>query len=99
MEKIATGRKTETRRVWKRPHVRIGGIYRTRRSRREPASPDDPVIRVTDLWGEPLGQIDLGAVKREGCDGLEEFVLQWQQLHGDLRPEQIVYVVRFEVLL
>ncbi|HEV2449679.1 MAG TPA: ASCH domain-containing protein [Thermoplasmata archaeon] len=96
--KISAGEKTETRRIWKRPHVRVGGVYRVRSSRRLPADPADPQIRVTDLRSELLGEITAEAVLREGCSSLEEFVLQWQDLHGEWDPKQAVYIVDFEVV-
>ncbi len=86
--KIALGEKTETRRVWKRPHVRVGGVYRVRTSRFASAEPDAPLIRVTGIHLDVLGNIDGQAARREGCRSRREFVGLWKRLHASWRPEQ-----------
>jgi hypothetical protein len=96
VEKIARGVKTESRRVWETPHVRIGGVYAVRSSRFSAHVPGDPMIRVTNLWKEPLGQIDEADARAEGCDSVDDFKRLWTSLHGSWRPGQRVYVVRFE---
>lgn len=98
IEKIRAGLKTETRRIWKVPHVKVGGVYRVRYSRQFPADLGDPKIRVTSMRVESLGEIDHAAVLREGSGSLEEFVLHWQGLHSEWDPQQKVYVIRFEVV-
>lgn len=97
IEKIKSGQKTETRRIWKRPHVKVGGVYGTRASRRDKET-GSTRIRVTEVRQEFLGDVDSGATHREGFSSVEDFMAVWKQLHGEWNPKQTVYVVRFEVV-
>jgi hypothetical protein len=98
IEKIRRGEKTETRRIWKRPHVKVGGVYKTRRSQWRKPEDGNPSIRVTEMRTEPLSKLDEKAARREGGYTLHEFVEPWRGLHGEWNPGQEVYVVRFEVV-
>ena len=93
---ILQGKKTQTRRIWKRPRVKIGGIYKAK------LRPFDKkyfaLLKVTRLRKEKLGEISFEDVKKEGYDTLREFMDVWKQIHGDWNPNQEVYVVDFEVV-
>ncbi|MBF6555523.1 MAG: hypothetical protein IVW52_05025 [Acidimicrobiales bacterium] len=47
---------------------------------------------------EPLHGITDAAARREGCRSVEDFMDQWQLLHGEWDPFLEVTVVRFEVV-
>lgn len=96
IEKIREGRKTETRRIWKRPHVKVGGIYGIRSDRFKPVAEDAPRIRVIGMHQEPLLLMTDEDAIREGCRGMEEFRQIWVKLHGSWDPLQKVHVVRFK---
>lgn len=96
--KIQRGEKTETRRIWKRPHVRVGGVYSVRRNRFSPVYPPDPKVRVLSMRKERLGLIDEAGSIAEGCAGKSDFISLWTHLHGAWNPETEVTVVRFEVV-
>ncbi len=98
VERIRRGSKTETRRLWKGPHVRVGGVYTVRSDRFARASPSSPRIRVVAVEKEPLGEITEAAARREGVRSIAEFRDLWTELHGTWEPKQSVYVVRFEVV-
>jgi hypothetical protein len=101
IELIREGKKTETRRIWKKPHVKVGKTYQCRTSRYAKTPEDSPYIKITAMRKERLGEITPEAAKREGMDsGLKVFQFRelWVKLHGLWDPDQEVYVVDFEVV-
>jgi hypothetical protein len=54
-EKILEGKKTVTRRIWSRPHVKRGGIYQVRRSFYKPGYYFK--IKVLSIRKEKLGEM------------------------------------------
>jgi hypothetical protein len=98
IDKINVGEKTETRRVWRRPHVRVGGVYRCRTTRFARADDTHPRIRVLSVRRERLGEITRAGARREGCRSVSEFIALWHLLHGAWTPDIEVTVVRFEVV-
>ena len=102
IELISHGLKTETRRIWKKPHVKVGKTYQCRTSRYAKTPEDSPYIKIIAMRKEKLGEITDDAVRKEGFkpDGaqLEKFWALWVKLHGSWNPDQEVYVVDFEVV-
>ena len=101
IELIRQGKKTETRRIWKKPHVKVGKTYQCRTSRYAKTPEDSPYIKITAMRKERLGEITPEAAKREGMDsGLKVFQFRelWVKLHGLWDPDQEVYVIDFEVV-
>ena len=101
IELIRQGKKTETRRIWKKPHVKVGKVYQCRTSRYAKTPEDSPYIKITAMRKERLGEITPEAAKREGMDsGLKVFQFRelWVKLHGLWDPDQEVYVIDFEVV-
>ncbi len=97
--KIADGTKTETRRVWKSPHVKVGGVYSVRTTRFGKTDPNATRYRVTSIHTELLREIDEASARREGCESLADFIDLWMKLHGGVwNPYLPVTVVRFEVV-
>lgn len=92
---ILSGRKTQTRRVWKKSRARVGAVHKAKTAL---FSPDHfALIRITGLRRERLGDITLEDVRREGYDTLEEFKAVWVRINGSWDPELEVYVVSFEL--
>ena len=101
LELIREGKKTETRRIWKKPHVKVGKTDQCRTSRYAKTPEDSPYIKITAMRKERLGEITPEAAKREGMDsGLKVFQFRelWVKLHGLWDPDQEVYVIDFEVV-
>ena len=98
IELIREGKKTETRRIWKKPHVRVGKVYQCRTSRFAKTPADSPFIKITGMKKERLRDITLEAVQREGINDLSTFMGLWINLHGFWNPNQEVYVIDFEVV-
>lgn len=93
---ILSGRKTQTRRVWKKSRARVGAVHKAKTAL---FSPDHfALIRITGLRRERLGDITLEDVRREGYDTLEEFKEVWVRINKTWDPELEVYVVSFELV-
>ena len=96
VEPILEGAKTQTRRTWKKPRVKVGGTYKakTKLFSKEYFA----LIRVTGLRKEKLGDITPEDARAEGGYTIEEFREVWRHINGEWDPEQEVWVVEFEVL-
>lgn len=92
---ILSGRKTETRRDWKRPMVRVGGVYKCKLKL---FSKDCfTKIKVVALWLEELGEITQESIYAEGYDSLSEIKDVWERINGEWNPELLVWVVKFRL--
>ena len=108
IELIRQGSKTETRRIWKKPHVKVGKVYQCRTSRYAKTPEDSPYIKITAMRKEKLGEITDDDITKEGfvTDGTVEnetsqvvmFYRLWVKLHGLWDPDQVVTVIDFEVV-
>lgn len=93
---ILSGAKTESRRRWRRPLVKEGGVYwaatgfgRGDRFAR---------LKVKYIRRQRLGEVTEEDARREGCSSLEEFKEVWTRIYGSWDPCEEVYVVSFEVV-
>jgi len=96
IELILQGKKTQTRRIWKRIKVKKGGIYKIKRhifSKKHYG-----LIQVTDIRKEKLGNITEEDAKKEGYGSVAEFKKVWEEIYGRWNPEQEVYVIEFKLL-
>jgi hypothetical protein len=93
---IRNGTKTQTRRVWKRWHVRVGGVYAMRTRLFGHGSEPRGWIRVTERREEPLGQISAADARAEGRYTVDEFARVWERINGWWDPYERVAVVTFE---
>lgn len=95
-EMILSGKKTATRRVWKRPMVKVGGIYK---AKLKMLSRDYfAKIKVTKLYKQCLFQMSLEDVKKEGYDTRIEFREIWTKINKSFDPITEVCVIEFEVV-
>lgn len=95
VDPILTGRKTQTRRTWKKPRAKAGSIHKAKTVLF--SKEYFVLIRITDVRKERLGDISLEDVRREGYDTLEAFKEEWIRINGAWGPELEVYVVSFEL--
>jgi hypothetical protein len=96
VEMIKTGKKTATRRNWKRQMVKVGGIYfiKTKMLSKK----NYGKIKVLDVYREDLCDMDDNDAKKEGYNTLGEFVDVWRKINGTWDSNQKVYVIDFEVI-
>jgi uncharacterized protein YhfF len=96
---ILSGKKTATRRDWKRRQAKIGGIYPVQGQmfqRREAAPAFIYVWR--EVRRERLGDMTESDAAGEGGYSLEEFRGVWREINGDWDPDLEVFVVEFVCL-
>jgi len=95
-EKILKGEKTQTRRIHKRP-LKIGKVYVVRTNWLTPKNKAPCKILITRRFRQKLGEISPEDVKKEGYSSLEEFRREWEKIHGEWNPNQIVWVYEFKL--
>jgi hypothetical protein len=92
---ILSGRKTQTRRLWKKPRAKVGAVHKAKTAL---FSRDHfALIKITAFRKERLGDISLVDVRREGYDTLQAFTEEWIRINKIWDSELEVYVVSFEL--
>ncbi len=103
---ILARKKCQTRRKWKKPHVKVGGIYQVRISRR--VAGYHFLIKVLDIKKQRLEEMTEEDAREEGfepyyIDGEEvwgarkAFRNYWIDLNGSFDPKEEVYAIKFRV--
>ena len=95
-EMILNGTKTATRRVWKRPMVKVGGIYKCKLKMISKEYFNK--IKVTGFYKQRLGSMHLEDYKKEGYDSRGKFIDVWKKINGFWREDLVVDVIEFEVV-
>jgi len=95
LEKVLQRRKTQTRRT-SRNELRIGKVYPARCRYFELAKVKVLIIRK---FKQRLGDISLEDVRKEGFETLEEFQASWTRIHGSWKPDIIVIVYEFKLVM
>lgn len=95
-EMILNGTKTATRRIWKSPKVKVGGVYK---AKLKMLSKDYfAKIKVNKLYKQKLNEMTDEDARKEGYPNMVEFYKIWKEINGDWEGELIVDVVEFEVI-
>lgn len=96
VEMIKAGEKTQSRRIWKRPRAKVGSIHLVKT---ELFSKEHHCrIRILDVRRELLGNITEDDARAEGGYSISEYIEVWREINGVFDPDQLVYVVDFEVV-
>ena len=91
---IKLGIKTETRRVWKAPHVSVGRYYPIMRDYRHKHNPVDGYTLIREVFQQRLGDMTEADAYNEGGYTLAQYKQVWIEINGSWNPEQVVYVVK-----
>lgn len=97
VEPILSGRKTQTRRIWKRRMVKSGGVYWAQ------TKLFDKESRFARIWccsvhEERLSDITEQDAIEEGYGSVADYLDALNRIHGSIiSPDEIVTVVKFKV--
>jgi hypothetical protein len=102
-QQILAGNKSETRRKWKKPHVKVGGIYQVRLGRYKKGY--HFLIRVLEVKKQKLGDMTEEDALAEGfrpgpylattMPASFFFFDYWMKLNGNWCDDDEVYVIKF----
>ena len=95
-EMILQGTKTVTRRSWKKPMVKVDGIYKAKLQML--SKEYFAKIKVTKLYKQKLKNIMVRDIEKEGYSSLDEFVDIWKKINKSWDGNTEVYVIEFEVV-
>lgn len=92
---ILAGRKTETRRAWKKPMAKVGGVYKVKTKML--SKEYHCQIIVVGMRKERLGDITEEDSRKEGYASIPEYYDVWEKINGrgSWNPNQEVYVIDF----
>ncbi len=93
---ILNGTKTATRRVWKKPMVKVGGIYKAKLKML--SKEYFAKIKVTKLFKQTLVDMTYDDIKKEGYNTLTEFAQVWVKINGHMNTDTEVDVIEFELV-
>ena len=100
VEPILAGTKTQTRRAWEKPRARVGTVHlaKTRMLSTEYFAR----LEILAVYQERLGDISEEDARAEGYPSRAEYLQAFARINrqrvGDDFDEQMVYVVRFQVV-
>jgi len=95
---ILKGTKTATRRAWKKPMVKVGGIYK---AKLQMLSKDYfAKIKVTKIFEQSLVDMTYEDSKKEGYENFDDFIAIWKKINGEdsWNGDNVVTVIEFEVV-
>ena len=93
---ILEGKKTATRRVWKKPMVRVGGLYKCKLKML--SKNYFAIIEVTKVYLQQLGEMTNKDAKKEGYANIKEFKKIWIEINGKWDDKKFVDVIEFKVI-
>ncbi len=93
---ILRNSKTATRRIWKRPMVKVGGIYKAKLKML--SKEYFAKIKVEALYRQALGEMDYVDALKEGYESLDDFKKVWIEINGNWDGDLVVDVIEFNVV-
>ena len=91
---ILNGTKTATRRVWKKPMVKVGGIYKCKLKMLDKNY--FAKIKIVNLYKQKLRDITEGDAIKEGYDCIRDFEKIWIKINDFWEDDLVVDVIEFE---
>ena len=79
---IASGQKTQTRRYWKSPRVKVGSVHRVNTSYYPTTGFTGLRIRILRVWEQQLSDVTENEAVAEGFHNLHDFVEYFFCLNG-----------------
>ena len=97
VDMIRSGRKTQTRRIWKKPRAKVGAVHlaKTKMLSREYFAK----LRILDVYREFPSDISDDDARAEGYDDAEAYLKAFCRINRLSEvPDKTVFVVKFEVV-
>ena len=97
VDMILSGRKTQTRRIWKKPRAKVGAVHlaKTKMLSREYFAK----LRILDVYREFPSDISDDDARAEGYDDASAYLTAFRRInHLSAVPDKTVFVVKFEVI-
>ncbi|MCJ2513450.1 MAG: ASCH domain-containing protein [Candidatus Thermoplasmatota archaeon] len=95
IEMIISGSKIETRRIWTKPHVKIGGIYPIQTKMFQKKN-ECKLIKVNYIFKQKLKDVTNDQADKEGYSNLNEFKKAFKNITNSWNGDQEVYAIGFE---
>ncbi|MBT5319298.1 MAG: ASCH domain-containing protein [Chloroflexi bacterium] len=93
VEMVLVGRKTQTRRLWKRRRMLPGSTHQARtRLFGEPFA----LLSVQRVWQEAIGEVSDENANAEGYSSRDDFLAAFTRINGDVPPDEVVWCVEFK---
>jgi len=92
---IKEGKKTQTRRKWKKCHIKAGDIQELKTRPIDKAFAKAKIIRV---YRQKLIDMSFNEIRKEGFENREKFIECWLKIYGNWIPNEEVYVIEFKVI-
>ena len=94
---IKAGKKTVTRRLWKKPHAKTGGVYPVQVTMFQPKI-ECPLIQATGVYQQRLGDMTEEDADKEGGYTLKEFKQVFEDITKTVwEDDLVVWVVEFRI--
>ena len=104
MEMVLSGRKTQTRRAWKKPMVKVGGIYKCKLQML--SKEYFAKIKVLKLWKEYIYDCSEEDAIKEGYGCKAEFMKVFEEINPKFLKETIknkcspkIWVIEFKLAI
>lgn len=97
VDMIRSGRKNQTRRIWKKPRSKVGAVHlaKTKMLSREYFAK----LRILDVYREFPSDISDDDARAEGYDDASAYLAAFCRInHLSAIPDKTVFVVKFEVI-
>lgn len=96
MEMILSGKKTQTRRAWKKPMAKVGGIYMCKLQML--SKEYFAKIKVLKMWKEYIDDCSEEDAIKEGYGCRDEFLKVFEEINPKFLQGSLIWVIEFELV-